>query len=36
MERELEGLGVSTVLLKPVELRDLIDAIKGALSSAAG
>lgn len=35
MERELEGLGVSTVLLKPVGLRDLIDAIKGALSSAA-
>jgi len=36
MERELKQLGVSTVLLKPVGLRDLIDAIKGALSSAAG
>lgn len=35
MERELKQLGVSTVLLKPVGLRDLIDAIKGALNSAA-
>lgn len=35
-ERELKELGVSTVLLKPVGLRDLIDAIKGALGPAAG
>jgi DNA-binding response OmpR family regulator len=34
MERELKQLGVSTVLLKPVGLRDLINAIKGALNSA--
>ena len=30
-ERELKQLGVSAVLLKPVALRDLIDAIKDAL-----
>ncbi|MDA0230483.1 MAG: response regulator [Proteobacteria bacterium] len=35
MERELKGLGVSTVLLKPVGLRELIDAIRTALRSAA-
>ena len=36
VERELKQLGASTVLLKPVELRDLIDAIKNALNNAAG
>ncbi len=36
VERELKELGVYTVLLKPVALRDLIDAIKGALRPAAG
>jgi len=36
VERELKELGVSDVLLKPVALRDLIDAIKGALEPAAG
>ena len=36
VERELKQLGVSTVLLKPVGLRDLIDAIKSALNNAAG
>ncbi len=35
-ERELKQLGVSSVLLKPVALRDLIGTIKGALRPAAG
>lgn len=34
VERELKELGVSAILLKPVALRDLIDAIKSALSPA--
>ena len=34
VERELKELGVSTILLKPVALRDLFDAIKDALPPA--
>ena len=34
VERELKELGVSAILLKPVALRDLIDAVKSALSPA--
>jgi CheY-like chemotaxis protein len=33
VERELKQLGVSAVLLKPVALKDLIGAIKDALTS---
>ena len=34
VERELKELGVATILLKPVALSDLIDAIKNALPPA--
>ncbi len=34
VERELKELGVAAILLKPVALRDLIDAIKSALPPA--
>ena len=33
LERELKELGVSTILLKPVALRDMIGAIKDALKA---
>ena len=34
VERELKEIGVATILLKPVALSDLIDAIKNALPPA--